>query len=207
MKIIDSNLPPPIERPSLLRRLLDRFCDYETMSGNGACPVYLERWVLKEIGNYGAYLHHFIGDDWAIDPHDHPRRFISIGLKGWYYEDVFSPERQLNSARDTLREGDQFAISPTSSEWLTLKGLAQGESFIPAFVYRRPAQIQTFRFKAPWFRSFPAEHLHRVRASECGDCWTLVIVLPKSRRWGFVRDGVWIPFKEYVFGGKSRKSC
>lgn len=163
MKIIDSNLPPKIENPSILRRILDRFCHYETMSGNGACPVYLERWILGEAFNCGAYLHHFIGDDWAIDPHDHPRRFISIGLRGWYWEDVFDPSTGRRRS--------------------------------------------TFRFQAPWFRSFPADHLHLVRAAECGDCWTLVIVLPKSRAWGFVQDGQWIPFKRYVFGGKSRKSC
>lgn len=162
MKIIDSNLPPLVKNPSWLRRLLNRFCHYETMSGNGACPVYLERWILGELFGCGAYLHHFIGDDWALDPHDHPRRFVSIGLKGWYFEDVFN-------ADGSLRE--------------------------------------TLKFEAPWFRSFPAEHLHRVRAKECGDCWTLVIVLPKSRRWGFVRDGLWIPFRDYVFGGKSRKAC
>jgi hypothetical protein len=162
MKVIDSNLPPAIENPSWLRRLLNRFCQYETMSGNGVCPVYLERWVIKEAFSCGIYLHHFIGDDWAIDPHDHPRRFISIGLKGWYYEDVFNSDG---------------------------------------------TQADTLRFDAPWVRSFPAEHLHRVRASQCGDCWTLVIVLPKTRRWGFVKDGQWIGFKDYVFGGKYRKSC
>lgn len=171
MKIIDSNLPPTVENPSRIRRLLNRFCGYETMSGNGACPVYLERWTIVDLfGKVGVYLHHFIGDDWAVDPHDHPRRFISIGLKGWYWEDVFvSPPPTVKTGRTFLRE--------------------------------------TLKFTAPWIRSFPAEHLHRVRAAECGDCWTLVIVLPKSRRWGFVKDGKWIGFKEYVFGGQSRKSC
>lgn len=162
MKIIDSNLPPPIEAPSLLRRILNRFCHYETMSGNGVCPVYLERWTMLEAFGCGLYLHHFLGDDWAIDPHDHPRRFVSIGLKGWYFEDVFDPAGRL---------------------------------------------VSSTRYNAPWARSFPAEHLHRVRAKECGDCWTLVIVLRKSRKWGFVQDGLWIPFKDYVFGGKFRKQC
>lgn len=135
---------------------------YETISGNGACPVYLERWTLLLTLGCGFYLHHFLGDDWAIDPHDHPRRFMSIGLWGWYYEDVFD-------AQGTL--------------------------------------VSTTKYSAPWIRSFPAEHLHRVRAVECGNTWTLVIVLRKSRGWGFVRDGVWIPFRDYVFGGKSRKAC
>jgi len=166
MKIIDSDLPPPIESPSIWRRLLNRFCaSYETMSGNGACPVYLERWTLGEGWNCGIYLHHFLGDDWAIDPHDHPRRFISIGLWGWYWEDVFV------HVGETLQ-----ALTPR-------------------------------KYRAPWVRSFPAEHLHRVRAAECGNVWTLVIVLPKTRRWGFVQDGKWIGFRDYVFGGKARKSC
>lgn len=147
----------------LLFKLINRFCRYESMSGAGQCPVYLHRWTLFDLFNHAVYLHKFVGDDWAIDPHDHPRRFISIGLKGWYWEDVFDP-----------RDGSKLA---------------------------------TTKHVAPWVRTFPAEHLHLVRAAECGDCWTLVIVLPKSRKWGFVRDGVWIPFKDYVFGGKARKSC
>lgn len=135
---------------------------YETMSGNGVCPVYLERWTLLNLFNCAIYLHHFLGDDWALDPHDHPRRFISIGLWGWYYEDVFQPDGTPK---------------------------------------------QTLRFRAPWCRSFPAEHLHRVRAAEHGNVWTLVFVFPKSRAWGFVRHGVWVPFRNYVFGGQFRKAC
>lgn len=145
-----------------MKNIIRRVFRYETMNGNGQCPIYLERWTLAQALGCGIYLHHFLGDDWAIDPHDHPRRFISIGLKGYYYEDVFSPSGELQQSK---------------------------------------------RYQAPWLRSFPAEHLHRVRAAECGNVWTLVIVLPKSRAWGFVQGGRWMPFREYVFGGKSRKSC
>lgn len=172
MKILDGVLEP-VAQPCWLRRLMRRLFHYETMSGNGACPVYLERWIISEDFNCGAYLHHFIGDDRASDPHDHPRRFISIGLRGWYWEDTYhSP--QTDPAAGNL------GITVLSD---------------------------TKRYRAPWIRSFPAEHLHRVRASECGNTWTLVIVLPKSRPWGFVRDGIWIPLKEYVSGGKYLKSC
>jgi hypothetical protein len=143
---------------------------YETMSGHGQCPVYLERWTLANLFGCAVYLHHFLGDDWATDPHDHPRRFVSIGLWGWYYEDVYIRSMDLKGKPE--------------SKWFT-----------------------TTKYKAPWIRTFPAEHLHRVRAAECGNTWTLVIVLPKSRGWGFVQDGIWIPFKEYVFGGKARKNC
>jgi hypothetical protein len=156
---IDSYLPT---NNSWLHRIFRKLFPFETMSGNGACPVYLERWTIGQLFGCGAYLHHFLGDDWALDPHDHPRRFISIGLRGWYYEDVFTGNGEIYS---------------------------------------------THRFQAPWIRSFPAEHLHRVRAVECGNVWTLVIVLRKSRGWGFLKDGEWISFKQYVFGGKFRKAC
>ncbi|MBB5037133.1 hypothetical protein [Prosthecobacter dejongeii] len=175
MKIIDGNHAPKIEKPSWLRRLLNRLCFYETMSGAGRCPVYMERWTLALRFGCGIYLHRFIGDDWATDPHDHPRRFISIGLKGWYFEDIYyHPEIYLD------RDGP-------------LKG--------------KTVMQETRVHIAPWVRTFPAHHLHRVRASECGDCWTLVIVLPKSRSWGFVQDGQWIGFREYVFGDKARTDC
>lgn len=100
-----------------IRRLIARLFRYETMSGNGACPVYLERWTLLQLFGWAAYLHHFLGDDWALDPHDHPRRFISIGLLGWYIEDVFepgtgalageaAPEMLVFHARQVLAEHD-----------------------------------------------------------------------------------------------------
>ena len=146
---------------STLRRILTQFFAYETMSGNGACPVYLERWTMALLFGFGVYLHRFLGDDWARAPHDHPRRFISIGLWGWYDEDTFHSDGSPKATR---------------------------------------------RYRAPWIRSFPADHLHRVRASE-GRAWTLVIVCRKSRPWGFVQDGKWIPFREYVFRGKARKAC
>jgi hypothetical protein len=165
---IDSAIPPR----SWLGRLAARVFRFETMSGAGRCPVYLERWTLATAFGCGVYLHHFIGDDWALDPHDHPRRFISIGLKGWYFEDVFESH------------------DPGPSNGLPQTRL-----------------VKTETYSAPWVRSFPAEHLHRVRAAECGDVWTLVIVLRKSRPWGFVRDGLWVPFRDYVFGGIARHDC
>ena len=161
-KLVDGVSIPPGAEKSKVWRLLSRLFEYESMSGNGACPVYLERWTLFYRWKIGVYLHHFIGDDWALDPHDHPRRFVSIGLWGWYWEDVYDSDGRLS---------------------------------------------ETIAHRAPWVRTFPAEHLHRVRAKECGNCWTLVFVLPKSRPWGFVKDGEWLSVRQYVFGGKFRKDC
>lgn len=149
-----------------LRRLWWRLIGFETIDGNGACPVYLYRWRLFACPWWKVYLHHFVGDDWSIDPHDHPKAFTSIGLRGWYVEEVYN------------KDGARLA----SLEW-----------------------------RAPWFRRFPATHVHRIRAAHTGGCWTLVVVGKSAREWGFVRLdwlGQWIPWREYVDRhGEGRKSC
>ena len=66
---------------------LSRLFDHEEINGNGVCPTYLHRWTLLKLGDaLSIYLHKFVGDDWSIDLHDHPKRFWSIGLWGSYTE-------------------------------------------------------------------------------------------------------------------------
>jgi len=120
----------------------------EEINGHERCPTYLYRWTLWKWRGRGVYVHHFVGDDWSRDLHDHPKRFISIGLKGWY------SEQTENACK----------------------------------VYR-----------APWIRSFPATHRHRISVPSCS-CWTLVIVLRSVRKWGFWHDGVFYEWRDYVNG-------
>lgn len=75
-----------------MTRLLNfLFGPFETIDGNGRCD-YLNRWFI--FSNHFTnrfmklYLHHFIGDDWSTDFHDHPKRFVSIGLWGSYIEET-----------------------------------------------------------------------------------------------------------------------
>src|SRR5256885_6406288 len=118
---------------------LNRVFQREEMDGDGRCPTYLVRWtLLKFWGGRSLYLHHFVGDDWALDLHDHPKRFVSIGLWGGYIEETPSPK----------------LIRAVSED-----------------VYR-----------APWIRTFPATHVHRLRMLAPGaECWTLVAVLKPMR--------------------------
>lgn len=152
---------------SLLTRL---FGAPEEINGANRCPKYLYRWIIY--GNrtreslisrvFGkrlikVYLHHFVADDWSLDLHDHPKRFISIGLKGRYVELTPDPK----------------------------------------------GGTKTKTFTAPWIRSFPAEHVHRLRMvrSWLGvmeDCWTLVIVLRGTREWGFWHLGEFIHWRTYI---------
>jgi len=135
----------------LFNRLFGRA---EEINGRERCPTYLYRWTLAaRRGLFGVYLHHFVGDDWSRDLHDHPKRFISIGLWGWYIEET-----------------------PTS---------------------RR-------KYRAPWIRTFPAEHIHRLMVPS-KNTWTLVIVLKPVREWGFWHEGRFIGWREYVEGKTADK--
>lgn len=147
---------------------LDKLFRLEEINGGNLCPTYLYRWTLLKAKNWGVYLHHFVADDWSLDLHDHPKRFISIGIKGRYVELTPDP-----------------------------KGGTKAETF-----------------KSPWIRSFPAQHIHRLRMvrgwlGEVEDCWTLVIVLKAVRPWGFWHLGQFIPWREYVKSdtAKNMKAC
>jgi hypothetical protein len=133
------------------RSFWDRVFRKEEINGHGACPTYLYRWTLLRLGPIAVYLHHFVGDDWSRDFHDHPKRFITIGLWGRYREET------------------------------------------PALWPFKGKGIHDYR--APWIRTFPAEHQHRIIAR---NCWTLVIVGPKVREWGFWHRGSFIPWRQYV---------
>lgn len=174
----------------MMRRLLDRFRSWlrnpEEINGDNLCPTYLYRWTLLTIPierargrkprNVRVYLHHFVGNDWALDPHDHPKWFLSIGLRGSYVEYTFDKS-----------------------------GEATGRQ----------------RWYAPWIRFFRATHIHRIEAT---NAWTLVIVGPEQRQWGFwLSDGRngrqsgkyiaslihdWVDWRSYIVEhGAERKDC
>jgi hypothetical protein len=67
----------------ILNRIFGRA---EEINGHNRCPTYLYRWTILSTRWGKVYLHKFVGDDWSLDLHDHPKRFISIGLRGSYLE-------------------------------------------------------------------------------------------------------------------------
>ena len=166
----------------MIERWLSRLFTREEIDGAGRCPVYLYRWTLFQPKRpqrlwrgCGVYLHKFVGDDWSLDLHDHPKRFISIGLKGRYIEETPPAE---------WYESDEDLSWP----------------------------IPTRLYSAPWIRTFPAEHIHRITL--CDDrqpCWTLVIVLRHVREWGFWHRGMFMHWRNYVRPGNTladeRKAC
>lgn len=161
----------------------------EEINGGGRCPTYLYRWTLLRLPfGYKVYLHHFVGDDWSLDFHDHPKRFISIGLHGWYEEHTPVTDAELLELTAIVRR--MSAADPDST--MTLED-----------------PICVTIHSAPWVRTFPAEHKHRI-CTPSGSCWTAVIVGPSSREWGFWNNRTFIPWDKYVRGhdpADKRTSC
>lgn len=175
----------------MIERLLTRLFKLEEINGANRCPTYLYRWTLfqprwpKRLWRgFGVYIHKFVGDDWSRDLHDHPKRFISIGLKGRYIE-------------ETLALGHHY------KQGMEPRDRCMAEDLTPGLVCGRPwKHHQQFRtYTAPWARTFPATHRHRLMLMPKETCWTLVVVLWAVRDWGFWPRGTWVHFKDYVKPG------
>ena len=78
-----------------MKVILNRIFLKKSISGCGEAGIseedietsYMHRWRLLSLPRKRKlYLHHFFGDDWSKDFHNHPKAFISIGLWGSYIE-------------------------------------------------------------------------------------------------------------------------
>jgi hypothetical protein len=52
------------------------------------------------------------------------------------------------------------------------------------------------RMRPGSLRFRPAEHRHKTKVGPKG-CWTLVLMGPKRRAWGFWKEGRWWPWREH----------
>jgi len=216
-----------------LRRLIDRLFSLEEINGGERCPTYLYRWQLLKTRWFGVYLHHFVGDDWSLDLHDHPKRFVSIGLWGAYVEQTLKLFHGY-APRTVYRNGQGPAVELPECG-IVVDPMLNAPAFDPIHCGRSEHEhVAESTFRAPWIRTFPATHVHRLRllraCGGCGapeerpdqhaagcyiplmlprPCWTLVIVLRAVRPWGFWHLGAWIPWRKYVGGeiADRRKSC
>lgn len=111
---------------SKLKSILNRLCKIEHINGDGLCSTYLYRWTLLSTRNSRVYLHHFVGSDWAMDPHDHPKNFISIGLAGEYTELDFNADLERPRAivwrapwirRFPATHRHRLVLKPGASVW------------------------------------------------------------------------------------------
>jgi hypothetical protein len=65
-------------------------------------PPYMTRWVL-DLGWFGALrLHHIHRADDDLEHHDHPFSFLSLVVKGWYWEELGGGRRTIRRGRFSL---------------------------------------------------------------------------------------------------------
>lgn len=112
-------------------------------------------------------LHYFLPNADDRDVHDHPRSFWTLILRGGYEDLVPCPEPH---------EPWPKSVCARCSHQ---KGLIMGDRMRPGML----------RFR-------PALHRHRTRTGPYG-CWTLVLMGPPRRAWGFWRGGKWWPWRKY----------
>jgi hypothetical protein len=217
-------------------RALNRLFEREEMDGDGRCATYLVRWTLLKLpGKRGIYLHHFVGDDWCLDLHDHPKRFVSIGLLGRYLEET--PGAWEDGRWEVSRDDDgamvrvRWSLPDDQGAHLYVRhypGGGWGENACEREARsfndegRRPSEwrsghrvslrrLTTVKrvYRAPWIRTFPANYIHRISLIDRRPCWTLVMVLKNVRPWGFWHGGTWVPWREYVASDTATKmkSC
>ena len=50
------------------------------------------------------------------------------------------------------------------------------------------------------FRICTARSLHRIELDPSVECWTVFMPGPKQREWGFIKNGTWTQWEQYLAG-------
>lgn len=142
--------------------------------GAADCPL-MERWTLWESKRLDCKLlvHHFLPNAADPDCHDHPRPFITLVLRG-RYDDVVPCDLCNGTGDDWTSPGEMLPCGRCGG-W----GKVIGETMHAGSLRRRAAG-----------------HAHLTRTGDEG-AWTVVLMGPKRRKWGFLRAGRWWPFRRY----------
>ena len=114
--------------------------------------------------------------------------FLAFGVTGGFYLHHFI-------------SGDTDRVLHDHPALFVSIGLCGGyaEEFRPDGLCACPiAQGPYFKkFKAPWFRWFPATYQHRI-VEVYPNTWTLVYTGKRFREWGFWPGGEFVQWREYV---------
>ena len=168
---------------------------------NEAGDPYLVRWSL-DAGRFGSVkLHHILRSDDDRDLHDHPWSFVSVILRGGYWEHRsglkegwVTDRTEVGCAycdRGCYRYVDdagpfhaesRFNFSPPYTRLLcTARSLTTARTWYgPGSVLRRPAPSP-----------------HRLELPEGKTAWSLVLAAPKTRAWGFYTLCGWVDWRRY----------
>lgn len=157
---------------------------YREVIGPPNCPIMV-RWTLFAHGDRWPKLlvHHFLpnADDRAV--HDHPRGFVTVVLKGRY--DDMKPCPRCEGAGRYLGVDQDAEVGP----WDAPPHVSVRCDCTGGVVLNERMHARVVRYR-------PAEHQHRTKVGPRG-CWTLVVMGPLRRSWGFIVGGAWMRWAEF----------
>jgi hypothetical protein len=178
-----------------------------TFVGEPTWPVRVKdersRWWLPRSWPVKLMVHRFLGNADDRDVHDHPRPFVTFVLRGGYDDlkpcpDCEGAERVDDPVLLALyRSQGGLRITDPDNEDL----IARWQCWMPCPTCETPERgpigvVLNERMRAGMVRFRPAEHRHRTKVHPDG-AWTLVIMGPVRRRWGFWKNGRWWFWKDY----------
>jgi hypothetical protein len=134
----------------------------------------LPKWLTRD---YKLMVHHFLPNVEDRDPHDHPRPFWTLVLKGCYFDLVPCPECDGVGTWTEYTSPEEAGHGPCPR--------CRGDKVVVGDVMRRGM-----------VRYRPAEHTHLTQTSRAG-AWTVVVMCPLARPWGFWRSGKWWAWRDY----------
>lgn len=142
--------------------------------GSPSCPLML-RWTLIERPSFKVMVHRFLPNMRDIDPHDHPASFVTVVLRGGYLDE---------QPCDCIEENSYGSLAEVYRQnRLTCPRCGGAE------VIRQHVRAPSIHFRA-------ATHAHLTQTGRRG-AWTLVVMGPKRRAWGFWRRGRWFSLEDY----------
>lgn len=134
--------------------------ELHSVSYDGTGPVAFRQrpfaWVLQRFG-IAARVHHILRSDEGREPHDHPWPYLTIILKGGYYEHRYEDDGRL---RGVKWHGPGSVLYRPAGSWHMLK-LPQGDTAWTLFVTGR--YVGTWGFLTPTGKELYYSYLKRKR--------------------------------------------
>lgn len=178
-----------------MRKLLNLFRCITVMDDKGV--KYIKRWYILKTPLLSIYVHNILEDDDA-DMHDHPWPFMVLILKGGYIEEIPSGSAYLKPLDIILHKPSdkhRIVLIKKHTQKCTWCGL----------------DLNYFGEHSGYCNNGGCEYqmVNRYVGNSTvylQDSWSLVILGPKVREWGFHTKQGWVHFKQYV-GKKFHKGC
>lgn len=127
----------------------------------------MTRWILFRCTWFGVYMHRFNRSDYTRALHDHPWPFVTLVLKGGYYE----VHDQTIDGKIAVCWRAPGAVLVRPAEW---------RHRVELYKTYRPTEIK------------PRDYFVKERTS-----WSLVIVGRRQRAWGFFLPTGWCWWKKH----------